>query len=121
MRITDTPSKTDRIFNSLKQIARIVLVISSVMLLTSIVLLLLYGRHSYNIHSPVGDIIYPTVIVTIYSLFYSVIVILASLLYYKPKKDFIWPLMKREILLFLLTASLMTVFYFLNSYTISIL
>jgi hypothetical protein len=91
------------------------------MLLTSIVLLVLYEERSYTFGSPVGEIIWPTIIVTVYTLVFSVIMILASLWYYKPKKDFVWPLIKREIALFLLTTCLMTVFYFLNSYTISIL
>jgi hypothetical protein len=121
MRITDSPSKTDRIFSSLNRICRIALLISSLMLLTSIVLLLVYGVRSYTFDSPVGEIIWPTIIVSGYTLFFSVIMILASLFYYKPKKRLIWSFMKREIALFLLTGCLMTVFYFLNSYTISIL
>lgn len=91
------------------------------MLLTSIVLLLMYGERSYTFDSPVGEIIWPTIIVTGYTLVFSVIMILASLWYYKPTKEFVWPLIKWEVLLFLMTGCLMTVFYFLNSYTISIL
>jgi hypothetical protein len=88
------------------------------MLLASIVLLLMYGERSYTFDSPVGEIIWPTIIVTGYTLVFSVIMILASLWYYKPKKEFVWSLMKREIAFFLLTASLITVFYFLNNYTL---
>ena len=119
MKINQTTSKTERIFALLKRVARIVLAISSTLLLISTILLLAFGGQCFSIHSHVGDIIWPAIMVTIFSLFYSVIVIIASLIYHINKRHSIWLLIKNEILFLILTAILMTIFYFVNSYTIS--
>ena len=119
MEINQTTSKKDRILASLKRITRIILLISSAFLLISTILLLVYGRQCFSIYSHTGDIIWPTIIVTIYSLLYSVIVIIASLIYNAYNRHPIWSLLKKEILFLILTGILMTIFYFVNGYTIS--
>src|SRR5687767_6093835 len=64
--------KTSRLLPFLKLIARIALIISSTLLATSITFLLVYGQECYNVNADVPpDIIWPTIIMTFYSLFYS--------------------------------------------------
>jgi uncharacterized integral membrane protein len=112
-------SKTDRIFSYLKLAARILLIISSLLLLLSILLLFVYEEECFNVNSGVGDIMWPTIVASIYSVAYSLLVILSSLLYYANGRQGIWPLLKKEILLLVLTGILIAVFYFANRYFIS--
>jgi hypothetical protein len=110
--------KTDRIFSSLKRISRIVLAISSVLLFLSIISLLVYKGECFSIYSNAGFIIWPAIIVTIYSIFYSLLIIITFLIYKAYKRQLSWLKIKKEILFLIVTGVLMTVFYFLNSYTI---
>lgn len=111
--------KTERTYGCLILIARIALTISSTLLLTSIILLLLYKGECFSIYSHAGDIIWPTIIMTIYSLFYSFIMLLVFVIYSAHRRNFAWASIKKETLLFTLTGLLLTIFYFVNSYMIS--
>jgi hypothetical protein len=108
-------SKTDRIFSYLKLAARILLIISAMLLLLSIMFLFVYGKEFFDLEI-VGNFTWITIIVSIYSLFYSVLVIAASLLYNFNSKQTIKLLLKNEILLFILTVILVLAFYFVNRY-----
>lgn len=110
-------SKTDRIFSSLKQVGRIVLTISSLLLLLSIISLLIYRGECFTIYSNAGFIIWPAIFVTIYSIIYSVLIIVTFLIYKAYKRNLIWSTIKKEIFFLMLTGLLMTIFYFLNVYT----
>lgn len=119
MEINQTTSKPDRIFGYLKLIARIMLTISSTLLLTSIVLLLVYKEQCFSLHSHTGDIIWPTIIISIYSLLYSFIVIWVFVICKIYQPNLPRASIKKEILLFILTGLFLTIFYFVNSYTVS--
>ncbi|RZJ48865.1 MAG: hypothetical protein EOO44_19395 [Flavobacterium sp.] len=110
--------RTDRIFSSLKKVSRIVLTISSILLLLSIISLLVYRGECYNVNSNVGFIIWPTIIVSIYSILCSLLTIIIFMIYKAYKRLLIWSTIKNEILLLMLTGLLLAVFYFLNVYTI---
>lgn len=114
MEINQIASKTDRVFFWLMRIARIVLVLSSTLLLILIIVLLVFFRGQCFTINP-----YPALIVIIYSLIYSAITILSALIYYSYKRQTIWSLIIQEVLLFVLTSIMMTIFYFVNSYMIS--
>ena len=119
MEINQTTSKTDRIFGYLKLIARITLTISSTLLLTSTVLLLVYKEQCFSLYSHAGDIIWPTIIISIYSLLYTFTVILVFFIYKTYQRNITRTSIKKEILLFILTGLLLTIFYFVNNYTVS--
>lgn len=112
-------SKPDRIFGYLKLIARIMLKISSTLLLISIVLLLVFKGQCFSLYSHAGDIIWPSIIITIYSLLYSSIIILGFFIFKTYRKNLIWNSIKKEGFLFILTGLILTIFYFVNHYTIS--
>jgi high-affinity Fe2+/Pb2+ permease len=111
-------TKTDRIFSYLKLAARILLIISAMLLLLSIIFLFVYQEGCYYVHSNIAFIMWTAVIMSFYSGFYSILIIAASLIYHINKKQRIWPIVKKEILLLMLTGILMTVFYFVNDYYI---
>ena len=113
MKINQITSKTDRVFFWLMRIARIVLVLSLTLLLILIIVLLVFRGQFFTINP------YPALGVIIYSLFYSAITILSALIYYSYKRQTIWSLIIQEVLLFVLTSIMMTIFYFVNSYMIS--
>lgn len=113
-----TDLKTDRIFSSLKRVVRIVLTISSLLLLLSIISLLVYKGECFTIYSNAGFIIWPAIIVTIYSIIYSLLTIVAFLIYKAYKRHLIGSTIKKEIFFLILTGLLMTIFYFVNVYTI---
>jgi hypothetical protein len=119
MEINQVVSKTDRIFGYLKLIARITLSISSTLLLISTVLLLVYKEQCFSLHSHAGDIIWPTIIISIYSLLYSFIVISVFVIYKTYQRNLTQASIKKETLLFILTGLLVTIFYFVNSYNVS--
>lgn len=110
--------KSDRIFLFLKRVARIVLTTSSILLILSIISLLVYGGECYSVYSNAGFIIWPAVIVSIYSIVYSLLIIITFLIYKAYKRHLIWSTIKNEILFLILTGLLMTIFYFVNRYII---
>ena len=110
----NTNLKADRIFSSLKRVARIVLIMSSLLLLVSIVLLLVYRGECFSIYSNAGFVIWPTIVISIYSIVYSLLIIVAFLIHKAFKHDLIWSTIKKEILFIIVTVVLMTVFYFVN-------
>ena len=112
-------SKTDQILGYLKLVARITLTISSTLLLTSTVLLLVFKEQCFSLYSHAGDIIWPTIIISIYSLLYSFIVILVFVIYKTYQRNLTRKSIKKEILLFILTGLLLTIFSSVNSYTVS--
>ncbi len=119
MEINQIISKPDLILGYLKLIARIALTISSALLFTSTILLIVYKGQCFSLNSHTGDIIWPTIIITGYSLLYSLIIILAFLIYKTYKQNLTWTSIRKEILLLILTGLLLTIFYFVNSYMVS--
>jgi hypothetical protein len=119
MEINQATSKTDRIFGYLKLIARITLTISSTLLLISTVLLLVYKEQCFSLHSHTGDVIWPTILISVYSLLYSFVMILVFVIYKTYQGNLTTALFKKETLLFILTGLLLAIFYFLNNYTIN--
>nr|WP_315238979.1 hypothetical protein [uncultured Flavobacterium sp.] len=110
--------KTDRIFSSLKRVARIVLTTSSILLLISIISLLVYRGECFSVNSNAGFIIWPAVIASIYSIAYSLLTIITFLIYKTFKRHLIWSTIKTEILFLILTGLVMAIFYFVNAYTV---
>ena len=119
MEINQTTSKTDRIFGYLKLIARITLTISSTLLRTSIALLLVYKGQCFSLYSNTGEVIWPTILISVYSLLYSFVMILVFVIYKTYQGNLTTALFKKETLLFILTGLLLAIFYFLNNYTIN--
>ena len=93
--LNQTISKKDRIFACLKLIARITLTISSTLLIISTVLLLIYKEQCFGFHSLEGDIIWPTIIISIYSLLYSGVMILIYVLYKTYQRNLILASIKK--------------------------
>ena len=110
--------KTDRIFSSLKRVARIVLTTSSILLLISIISLLVYKGESFSVNSNAGIIIWPAVVASIYSIAYSLLTIITFLIYKAFKRHLIWLTIKTEILFFNSDRLFMAIFYFVNAYII---
>lgn len=110
--------KSERIFLFLKRVARIALTTSSVLLILSIISLLVYRGECYSIHSNAGFVIWPAVILSIYSITYSFLIIVTFSIYKAYKRHLIWSTIKNEILFLILVVLLMTIFYFLNRYII---
>ncbi len=111
-------SKSDKIFASLKRVSRISLIISSALLFISVILLLVYKGECFSFSSKIGSVIWFAILVAIYSIFYSLIVIVVFFIYQIYKRHLFWSLIKREIVLLILTSILMAIFYFVNFYTI---
>jgi hypothetical protein len=97
---------------------RIVLIISSLLLFLSILSLLVYREECFSIYSNAGFVIWPAIVISIYSIIYSLLTMIAFLIYKAYKRDFIWSTIKKEIFFLIITGVLMTVFYFVNVYTI---
>ena len=110
MEINQTTSKAVRVFFCLMQIARIALLLSSALLLILIILLIVLPGKSLTINP------YPALGLIIYSLIYSAITILSASIYYSYKRQTMWSLIVKEVLLFVLTSIMMTILYFVNSY-----
>ncbi|WP_431244208.1 hypothetical protein ACQ9BO_07545 [Flavobacterium sp. P21] len=110
--------KFDKIFSSLKRVARIVLAISSILLIISIISSLVYKGECFSIYSNAGFMIWPAIILSIYSIVYSLLIIVIFLVYKVYKRHLIWATIKSEILFLILTGLLLTIFYFVNSYMV---
>lgn len=119
METNQATSKTERVFDWLTRVSRIILLISSTLLIISIISLLIFRRQCFSIHSHAGVIIWPAIMITIFSLLYSAIMIIVSSIYHISKRQPLWAIIKKDVLFIILTGLLMTIFYFLNSYTIS--
>lgn len=116
MKINQTKNhlQINSIISKLSQWTKISMMFSSVCLLLSIMLLLIYRQEIGNADSIPGAIIWYSIIIAFYSVLVSLITFIIFAIYYRSKNQNFWQLIKREIMLLTLTIVLILILSFIS-------
>ena len=103
------PFQIDRATNYLSRLTKIILAFSSTTLLLSTILYIVYRQKCWAHDSLPGTIIWYSIFVGLSAIFFGLISIIILSIYYRHKQQTIWPSIKKEIVLLILTIGLLLI------------
>jgi len=105
----------EKVIYYLRKCQWISLISSSFSLLVSIILILIFRQEIWELDELSGGIAWLSLILSIYSILFSVIATVALIIYYRIKKLIIWPFIRKESMLLILTIGLLLIYALISS------
>lgn len=113
------PFQTNRATSCLSRLTKIVLIFSSTTLLISTILYIIYRQKSWIPDSVPGTIIWYSIFVGLFSMLFASITVIVLSFHSRRKQQTIWPSIKKEVVLLILTIILFIILtltiYIINS------
>ncbi len=103
-------NKIDRMIKYLSRYSRNSLRFSSVCLVLSTILFLVYRKEIGEAYSIPGAIIWYSIIIGFFSIIFSIITIVILMINYLSEKQNLWEFVKKEIMLLILTTGIFLIF-----------
>lgn len=101
--------RIDRSANYLSRLTKIILTFSSTTLLLSTILYVIYRQKCWTHDSLPGTIVWYSIFVGLSAIFFGLISIIILSIYYRRKQQTIWLVIKKEIVLLILTIGLLLI------------
>src|SRR5688572_2443599 len=112
------PFQINRVTTFLSRLTRIVLTFSSTTLFISTILYMIYRQRSWTHDSIPCTIISYTIFVSLFSILFAFIFLILLFIYWRRRRQAIWPSIKKEVVLLILTIGLLFILAF-TIYTIN--
>jgi len=93
----------------LRKCLKLSLIFSSFSLVVSIILILIDRQEKWNLNEFSIGFFWISLIISIYSIVFSMLSILILMISYRVKKQIMWPFLKTEIILLILTITLILI------------